>query len=198
MKCRTEQGLVERVNVQSSFATTCTLSDNGTLHKCLHRTVGQHLATVLLLVISVGLGLGTAATEAQTRAYVTNSQDNTVSVIDTATNTVVATVPVGVNPSGIAITPDGTRAYTANGFTGASNTVSVMETATNTVVATITVGEGPSWVAITPDGTRAYVTDFGFGSVSVIDTATNTVDELIRVIGGPVGVAFTPIEPEPT
>ena len=146
MKCRTEQGLVERVNVQSSFATTCTLSDNGTLHKCLHRTVGQHLATVLLLVISVGLGLGTAATEAQTRAYVTNSQDNTVSVIDTATNTVVATVPVGVNPSGIAITPDGTRAYVATEL----GTVSVIDTATNTVVATIPIGGEPLGIAITP------------------------------------------------
>ena len=36
---------------------------------------------------------------------------NTVSVIDTATNTVVATIPVGGNPFGVAITPDGTRAY---------------------------------------------------------------------------------------
>ena len=197
MKCRTEQGLVERVNVQSSFATTCTLSDNGTLHKCLHRTVGQHLATELLLVISVGLGLGTAATEAQTRAYVTNSQDNTVSVIDTATNTVVATVPVGVNPSGIAITPDGTRAYTANGFTGASNTVSVMETATNTVVATVTVGVGPSWVAITPDGTRAYVTNSGSNTVSVIDTATNAVVATVPVGLVPAGVAITPAPQAP-
>ena len=37
---------------------------------------------------------------AQTRAYVTNFTDNTVSVIDSATNTVVATVPVGTNPEG--------------------------------------------------------------------------------------------------
>ena len=154
MKCRTEQGLVERVNVQSSFATTCTLSDNGTLHKCLHRTVGQHLATVLLLVISVGLGLGTAATEAQTRAYVTNSQDNTVSVIDTATNTVVATIPVGAVPVGVAITPDGTRAYVTN---AGDNTVLVIDTATNTVVASIPAAN-PQEVAITPDGTRAYAT----------------------------------------
>src|SRR5207245_1035403 len=57
----------------------------------------------------------------------------TVSVIDTATNTVVATIPVGLDPFGVAITPDGTRAYvTING----DNTVSVFDTTSNTVAAT--------------------------------------------------------------
>ena len=50
---------------------------------------------------------GAGATLAQTKAYVTNNSDNTVSVIDTGTNTVIATVPVGLNPSGIAVTPNG-------------------------------------------------------------------------------------------
>ena len=54
------------------------------------------------------------------------------SVIATATNTVVTTIPVGTAPRGIAISPDGATAYVAN--TG-SNTVSVIATATNTVVA---------------------------------------------------------------
>ncbi|MDQ3254532.1 MAG: hypothetical protein M3R15_11590 [Acidobacteriota bacterium] len=39
------------------------------------------------------------------QAYVANACSNTVSVIDTATNTVVATIPAGGCPSGIAITP---------------------------------------------------------------------------------------------
>ena len=82
-----------------------------------------------------------------TRAYVSNYVDNTVSVIDTATNTVVATIAVGQTPIGVTITPDGTRTYVANEF---SNTVSVIDTATNTVVATIPVGSLPLWVAITP------------------------------------------------
>ena len=33
--------------------------------------------------------------------------DNNVSVIDTATNMVVATVPMGDDPRGVAVTPDG-------------------------------------------------------------------------------------------
>jgi YVTN family beta-propeller protein len=42
-----------------------------------------------------------------THAYVTNISSNTVSVIDTASNTVVATVAVGSGPTGVAITPNG-------------------------------------------------------------------------------------------
>uniref|UniRef100_UPI000A96E89D YncE family protein n=1 Tax=Rhodococcus marinonascens TaxID=38311 RepID=UPI000A96E89D len=67
--------------------------------------------------------VGVAVTPDGTRAYVTNVGDGTVSVIDTATNTVVETVPVGAAPQGVAITPDGSRAYVAN---LGDNTVSVI------------------------------------------------------------------------
>jgi YVTN family beta-propeller protein len=70
---------------------------------------------------------------------------------------VIATIPVGVNPDGVAITPDGGRAYVAN---NGSNTLSIIDTATNRVVATVPVGEtgiGLTEVAITPDGSYAYV-----------------------------------------
>jgi YVTN family beta-propeller protein len=71
--------------------------------------------------------------------YVANQNSGTVSVIDTATNAVIATVRVGVEPNGVAVSPDGGRVYIAN---GASGTVSVIATATNTVIATIPVGVG--------------------------------------------------------
>ena len=54
-----------------------------------------------LLGLSLGLlGVMLASTlaEAKPFAYVPNSRSGTVSVIDTATNTVVATVPVGSDP----------------------------------------------------------------------------------------------------
>jgi len=38
-------------------------------------------------------------------AYVTNAGSDNVSVIRTSDNTVVATVPVGLEPSGVAVTP---------------------------------------------------------------------------------------------
>ena len=75
------------------------------------------------------------------KVYVTNSSaPNTVSVIDTAMNTVSATIPVGITPLGVAVSPDGSKVYVTNAF---SNTVSVIDTATNTVIATIPVGITP-------------------------------------------------------
>jgi YVTN family beta-propeller protein len=49
-------------------------------------------------------------------AYITESFSNDVSVIDTATNTETATIPVGNNPFGVAVTPDGSKVYVTNGF----------------------------------------------------------------------------------
>ena len=107
---------------------------------------------LLVITISAWL-LGSAfvslPAEAQSFAYVTNELSSDVSVINTATNTVVATVPVGLAPIGVAITPNGAFAYVAN---FSSNDVSVINTATNTVVATVPVGLNPREVAITPNG----------------------------------------------
>src|SRR5215831_9495250 len=108
-------------------------------------------------------------------AYITNSRDNTVSVIDTATNTVVGSpVPVGIEPWGVAVTPDGSKVYVTD---LSSNNVSVIDTATNTVVGSpIPVGSQPYGVAVTPDGSKVYVATIGEDTVSVIATATNTGD----------------------
>jgi YVTN family beta-propeller protein len=67
-------------------------------------------------------------------AYITNQSSNDVSVIHTATNKVVATIPVGTFPFGVAVTQDGSKVYVANRGSG---TVSVIATATNTVLTTI-------------------------------------------------------------
>ena len=126
------------------------------------------------------------------KVYVANRATNTVSVIATATNTVVGSpITVGTNPVGVAVTPDGSKVYVAN---FGSNTVSVIDTATNTVVGSpITVGSNPEGVAVTPDGSKVYVANQNGGTVSVIATATNTVvGSPITDFGAPVGVAVTP------
>ncbi len=105
----------------------------------------------------VAIALGSAPSSAQ-MAYITNGGGNTVSMIDTATNTVRGTILVGASPLGVAATPDGSMAYITN--TG-DNTVSVIDTAANTVVATITVvGFGAGVVAVSPDGSKVYVTSY--------------------------------------
>jgi len=122
-------------------------------------------------------------------AYVTTSAD-TVVVVNLASNTIAATIPVGTTPQGIAITPNGQFAYVANDL---SNDVSVIDTASNTVIATIPVGTNPFGVAITPDGQLAFVANTTDNSVSVISIATQSVIATIPTSGTtPLNVAITP------
>jgi len=76
-------------------------------------------------------------------AYITNQGispnfSNNVTVIDTTTNKVVTTIDVGLAPSGVAVTPDGSKVYVAN--EAVKGTVSVIDTATNAVSVTVAVG----------------------------------------------------------
>ena len=129
-------------------------------------------------------------------AYISNAGSNSVSVIDTETNTVVGSpLTVGSQPAGVAVTPDGKYAYVTN---NGSNTISIIDIATNTVIGSITLGGQPAGIAVTPDGKYAYVTNtniqgFAGNTVSVINTATNTVlGSPITVGSGAFGVAITP------
>ena len=136
-------------------------------------TIIRFVTLALLLTL-----FGVSAVLAQTKAYVTNADDFTVSVIDTTTNTIVATIPDGPAPVGIAVTPNGAFIYVTH--LGGS-TVSVIDATTNTVIATVPVGLAPAAVAITSNGAFAYVTNQFSNTVSVINTATNTVVSTVPV-----------------
>ncbi|MCZ4101427.1 IPT/TIG domain-containing protein [Streptomyces sp. H39-C1] len=131
-----------------------------------------------------------------TTAYVANASDNTVSAVDTATNTVTATIPVGFGPQGVAAAPDGAHVYLPN---VSSNTVSVIDTtATDSVVATTPVGSSPTAVAVTPNSAHVYVANLGSNTASVIDTATAAVATTTAVGRNPIGVAIgTTVAPVP-
>src|ERR1700733_5198331 len=95
------------------------------------REVGMARIPVLAIAAALVLVLGVAPARAQ-YAYVTNFNDNTVSVIDTTTNAVTATIVLpqvgGGNsgPYGVAVTPDGSTVYVSDNLGG---TVSVIATA---------------------------------------------------------------------
>jgi YVTN family beta-propeller protein len=88
------------------------------------------------------------------KAFVTNAVDGTVSVIDlSAALPQVLGVPIktGTEPRGIALSPNGAYAYVANHTAG---TVTVISTSSLAVVNTVTVGGNPMALAITNDGDR--------------------------------------------
>ena len=136
-----------------------------------------------LALLFLALAVDPLSAEAQSFAYVT-ARPSSVTVINTSTDNVVATVTVGNDPFGVAITPDGTSAYVANSGSGS---VSVIDTTSRMVVATIILGGRPQAIAFTPDGSRAYVTNSA-GSppyVSVIDTSRRAVIATVPVGGSP-------------
>lgn len=130
-----------------------------------------------------------ALCEAQVIAYVPNMGSGTLSVINTNTNSLVANVPVGINPIGISVSSDGSRAYVAN---NGSNTVSVINTANNSVIATVPVGGSPIGISVSPNGSRVYVANTDDFTVSVINTSTNTVIATIPVGTSPIGISVSP------
>lgn len=134
------------------------------------------------------LPLGVVLNRAGTRAYVANAWlsnqaggDVYMSVVDTATNAIIANVPTGPAES-IAITsdPDGTRVYLSNG--------AVIDTASNSIVATLpldTHGENSvRGLALTPSGTRLYAAVTTPPSVIVIDVNTRSVVATIPIWWG--------------
>ena len=114
-------------------------------------------------------------------------------MIVTATNTVIATIPVGRALIGVAVTPDGARVYVANID---DNMVSVIATASNTVIATIPVGRGPLAFGKFIGGPSS-----GSPPVAVNETATTnantpvTIDLTAGASGKPTSAALvgTPI-----
>jgi YVTN family beta-propeller protein len=104
--------------------------------------------------------------------FVVAADSNSVAVIDSSTDQVIATIPVGSSPIRLAMTPDGRQAYVSNS-NGA--TVSAIDTANRVVTATIQVGYGPQESTVTPDGGRVFVVHKSTGDVAVIDTSTNTL-----------------------
>ncbi|MEC2309865.1 YncE family protein [Bacillus atrophaeus] len=74
-----------------------------------------------------------------------NSSGSDVSVLNTATNTITAAIPVGLYPYSAACTPDGSRIYVTNLL---SNIISVIDTASDTVVNTITSEIYPAGIAL--------------------------------------------------
>jgi YVTN family beta-propeller protein len=127
----------------------------------------------LALLLLAALGCVSAA--AQSVAYVPTHKSNSVAVVNTATNSVIDIIPVGIQPLSGAMSPNGQEVYVTNsGWIFGSNSVSVINTLTNAVVATIPVGNFPIGVAFTPNGDFTYVVNSNANSVSVIDTATRT------------------------
>src|SRR5438034_1190756 len=105
--------------------------------------------------------------------------------VDSGGGTVVATIPVGGNPAGVAYNSGNGYVYVT---IPGSETGSVISG--RVVVATVPVGDGPSGVAYDSGNGHVYVSNYFSSNISVIDGTTNTVVATVPVGYLPRGVAY--------
>jgi YVTN family beta-propeller protein len=113
----------------------------------------------------------------------------TLHVIDLSQEGPLARFDLPSVPAGIAITPDGSRVYVANGLAGS---VTAVDAQSRTKLGDVRVGAEPLGIAVSPDGGTAYVTNFASGTLSAIDVATNTVTASAPVGESPRAIAISP------
>jgi YVTN family beta-propeller protein len=139
------------------------------------------------------LPTGVAATN--TRAYVTDSQSNQLTVVDLTTQpaSVITSISVGTYPQAVALSADGKTAYVTN---YRSNTLSIVDVSTPTPTVTKTVAVGSEPVGVVQYAGSVYVANFASGTISVVDPAGGTVTGTIDLTGtgtpAPSGLAVAP------
>jgi large repetitive protein len=140
---------------------------------------------------------GVAVTPDNAGLYVSgylDAQNTGVMLLSAATHAVLATIPVGGQVYGIALTPSGAQAYvltSAPAGSGSGGSAAVLQTSTNTLLASIGVGPSPTHLAVTPDGAGVYVANAD-STVSVISTAAQAVTSTVPVYAPNAQIAITP------
>jgi uncharacterized repeat protein (TIGR01451 family) len=130
-----------------------------------------------------------AASACLNKAYITNKQDNTVSVINLSTLAVDATLTGFSTPWGIVVAPSGDRVYVSNNGNGR---ITPIDSVNDTVLTAWNVG-GSSLqdIDITPDGSRLYTP--GSANTLVVNTSTGTLNTSIpNEASGLYGVSVLP------
>ena len=147
---------------------------------------GTSPGATALAALTVAAALATAAAHAAPFAYITNQGSHDVSVIDLATQSVVATVPVGRSPAGVVAASQAGKVFVSNPD---SKSISVIDMRSQKVVATLAAGDGPVGIDASRDGTRLYAADWFKDRLLVFDAATNALLATIPVGKAPAGVA---------
>ncbi len=170
---------------QSTFAgersSTITISPDGQLLAVINND-SRSLTLVALpggdkiKEIFVGRDPQTVAFNAiGTIAYITNRQDDSVSVIDMETLQLVDTIPVPDEPIGAVVSPGGLVFVSCMG----ADTIAVIDPVSKSVIETIETERHPRGLALSPDASKLYVIHFSTGRFSVINTDNLTVEATI-------------------
>jgi len=140
----------------------------------------------VIATLPVGASPGTVVSNSNLRkAYVPNTSDGTVSVIDEVSVSVVKTIPVGKGPVYGAVDHQHGKVYVNN---ATDSTISVIDSATDTVIKTLPSGTGNSsnFGQVNAVYSRYYLPNFTSGTLTILDTNTDTVVKTVSVGTNPV------------
>jgi YVTN family beta-propeller protein len=115
------------------------------------------------------------------RAWVANVQTGTVGVFDTVAQRFVAQVPVGANPSSLALDDGDNVLAVAN---AGSASVTLVDARVDQVLKTIGVGATPAQVLVTHSG-KAYVACQDGHSVAIIDLSRRLLLKMLTLTSRP-------------
>jgi YVTN family beta-propeller protein len=144
------------------------------------------------------------------RVYVSNEDEHTVSVLDTKSSALIATIEVGKRPRGMKLNRDGSRLLVAlSGLPKCPPTtpdeecaklerdlkadgVAVVDTAARKVVKVLQAGSDPEQFDLSADGKRLFVANEDSATVSVVDIESAKIMGRIPVGREPEGVVTSP------
>jgi len=119
---------------------------------------------------------------------VVNPDSNSLSLVDTATRSLLAEIPVGLEPRTVAVDDAGNRAYVAN---RGSDSFSVIDLASTQVITQVRTGRQPYGLLVSPNGGCLYVAEQGASRLSAWDTTTFQRAALYTVPDRPSGMALS-------
>jgi YVTN family beta-propeller protein len=144
------------------------------------------------------------------RAFVTNEDGESVSVLDTDKAEVVATINVGKRPRGLKLSHDGKELYVAvSGLPKCPPTVpdeecaklkrdvnadgiAVIDTTTLKLDRLLKSGSDPEQFDISHDGKQLFIANEDSGTLTIVNISTGAIDKSVPVGKEPEGVRLTP------
>lgn len=143
-------------------------------------------------------------------AYVTNEDSQELTVIDTRTDSAIASIPVGTRPRGVRVSQDGRTVFVAlSGSPKCPPTmpdeeceklkadkskdgIAVVDAASHAVTRVLPGGSDPENFDISRDGATLFVSNEDAGTASIVDIASGKIRSTVKVGKEPEGVRLHP------
>ncbi|WP_413542563.1 YncE family protein [Citricoccus nitrophenolicus] len=122
--------------------------------------------------------------------YITTELDETVTVIETETLSIIRRLATGHSQAHmLALSPKGTRCYTANVEPGS---ISEMSTKSGALLRTIDITDKINRISLSADGSLAFTADQHRPRLAIVDLKAGVVDRWVDIPSIAFGTAATP------